>query len=432
MSTPCATGAKVECSVCTKVVSSRRASNLQGALTSDHSVVQALAQLAGIELPSHSALEQAWICGKVCYRQLSAAIALQGRARRMFERFEQLQEGGQEVSSAQERISSPERLATVPTDASLQTDELEHIQQSGHKCCGCDFTGRTVEELYEHIAAAHGRENVSPIVMFVCALCHEAFEDYDGLRNHQQWFENSELFVCHLCSCGFITKASFEDHMSGCTERRSLIAKSNVDADSSLKSKVSTAGVKKRSKKRSKKRRDQTKLSTGYACCNATFAEEKDLLDHVQERHAARLGMHYRKRTSDQSVSFRNRKTLRQHRHNRQAVKRQNSCRHCGRRDNIPGRDLCANPSRQFLCEVCGKCFGKQSQLRLHAVSHRAYRLYGCVHCAARFHFAFRLKKHLQSVHASEYRYECPHCGRKMADKARYDLHLRKHMDLTF
>ncbi|XP_052895481.1 zinc finger protein 420-like [Anopheles moucheti] len=338
----------------------------------------------------------------------------------------------------------------------IRFNNIEYVELSGPMCCGCDFIAENTNNLMDHIVAKHTHITRGPNDSFVCDICYKAYEDKHQLQSHRQWFLNTEIFVCHYCSYGFTCEEHLTRHLSTCIEQEEesqLIEhkEQKTSLDDHLPTKIENndhhgaiildnAMVTDIIQQQSLIC-ESTKTNS-YGCCflrcSASFDREIELHRHVRELHAVRQRIHQSERTSDQYVcdtcqlNFKSNKTLQRHR-NGWKLKQNNVCFYCSKGFITPGalkdhvQQLHIDTSPQFRCERCGKQFRKSSLLKLHLITHRQDRQYGCDQCDARFHFGYQLKKHLQAVHATEFPYDCSQCNRKMPNKHRYDLHMRMH-----
>uniref|UniRef100_A0AAR2M1G0 C2H2-type domain-containing protein n=1 Tax=Pygocentrus nattereri TaxID=42514 RepID=A0AAR2M1G0_PYGNA len=81
---------------------------------------------------------------------------------------------------------------------------------------------------------------------------------------------------------------------------------------------------------------------------------------------------------------------------------------------------------RPFTCNLCGKSYGHQGQLRIHKRIHTGEKPYCCPHCGKRFNEHNQLKVHLRT-HTGERPYACSVCAKTFSNAGNLRIHLRIH-----
>uniref|UniRef100_A0A8C4MNL4 ZFP92 zinc finger protein n=1 Tax=Equus asinus asinus TaxID=83772 RepID=A0A8C4MNL4_EQUAS len=75
-------------------------------------------------------------------------------------------------------------------------------------------------------------------------------------------------------------------------------------------------------------------------------------------------------------------------------------------------RPQCAKGAdKRYLCQQCGKCFSRSSNLIKHQIIHSSEKPYKCRECGKLFRRSFALLEH-QRIHSGEKPYTCPECGK--------------------
>ncbi|XP_069716117.1 zinc finger protein 467 [Phaenicophaeus curvirostris] len=85
------------------------------------------------------------------------------------------------------------------------------------------------------------------------------------------------------------------------------------------------------------------------------------------------------------------------------------------------GAGVTAAP-RPFVCELCGRRFGRKSHLARHQAVHTGTRPHACAQCAKSFSSKTNLARH-QAVHTGHRPFACARCGKSFSRKT----HLRRH-----
>uniref|UniRef100_A0A9L0RZW2 ZFP92 zinc finger protein n=1 Tax=Equus caballus TaxID=9796 RepID=A0A9L0RZW2_HORSE len=90
-------------------------------------------------------------------------------------------------------------------------------------------------------------------------------------------------------------------------------------------------------------------------------------------------------------------------------------------------RPQCAKGAdKRYLCQQCGKCFSRSSNLIKHQIIHSSEKPYKCRECGKLFRRSFALLEH-QRIHSGEKPYTCPECGKAFSRSSNLIEHQRTH-----
>lgn len=92
----------------------------------------------------------------------------------------------------------------------------------------------------------------------------------------------------------------------------------------------------------------------------------------------------------------------------------------------MPAPLLSGDPSKPFQCSLCGKHLASKNVYQLHLRSHSGEKPFTCSLCGHSFSQKTSLTRHMRS-HTGERPFPCQVCGKRFADKERIKIHMRTH-----
>lgn len=87
---------------------------------------------------------------------------------------------------------------------------------------------------------------------------------------------------------------------------------------------------------------------------------------------------------------------------------------------------LSGDPAKPFQCTLCGKHLASKNVYQLHLRSHSGEKPFTCNLCGHHFSQKTSLTRHMRS-HTGERPFPCDVCGKRFADKERIKIHMRTH-----
>ncbi|XP_054713068.1 uncharacterized protein LOC129222578 [Uloborus diversus] len=87
---------------------------------------------------------------------------------------------------------------------------------------------------------------------------------------------------------------------------------------------------------------------------------------------------------------------------------------------------LSGDPAKPFRCTLCGKHLASKNVYQLHLRSHSGEKPFTCNLCGHHFSQKTSLTRHMRS-HTGERPFPCDVCGKRFADKERIKIHMRTH-----
>ncbi|KAL3832718.1 hypothetical protein ACJMK2_024335 [Sinanodonta woodiana] len=233
-------------------------------------------------------------------------------------------------------------------------------------CTKCDYNGADFTDVTNHLRTFHEIE--TPLR---CDVCERMFDRLKDLKFHLNRkhgpFEKGGDFRCEKCTKSFHNEATLKWHMSyfhGERTNEPKMAKYTCDL-CGFKSKALETHYQHRIRVHNEELKCQE--------CRKSFTRATYLLNHMNIVHST---------------------------------------------------------TKSAACEYCGKQFTHQRYLKSHRQRHTGEKKHACLICGSKFLNLSALKSH-QETHKTEeekeYKFVCPHCGKRYLSKANFDDHLNKH-----
>lgn len=271
------------------------------------------------------------------------------------------------------------------------------VDISSLKCKICDQKYSDLDDIRRHLTVAHKKEFNSAgngltaydlstnNRMLSCHKCLKTFNSFFLLNRHMNAHYN---VVCETCGLGFMSHQRLINHRIVHEDGVHRCDKCHEAFPTKLKLRYH---IFKRHEAANAKKRKPLKCPH----CLERFSEHYRKMTHLKEAHGITFTFECQ---SCKSV-FPTRRALTEH--------------------------TTKLHTQKIQCKVCGKCFGTQSLLKMHARGHSGERNFLCDVCQKAYMHERTLRQHMR-VHGTAWRFVCPECASGFHNRNDFNKHMRQ------
>ncbi|XP_039757615.1 zinc finger protein 479-like isoform X2 [Pararge aegeria] len=309
---------------------------------------------------------------------------------------------------------------------------IKHTNKYGpFECDICGLHSKSRNNLCRHIVVNHS-------IRYSCTLCLFVTMHVGTANSHERWHKGSK-FKCPECDLEFGIRSSYLSHLR-------IKHPSDYACTICGFSFIGERGIKLHM---NKKHRFDVQNPDGPLCkpCNIRFASDMAYNQHMKVSPKHNIGQK-RERNDPliKTVCWRKRPwSGKSKKEDPDAVDGEPvECEQCG----IPLKDYWmytqhfkkAHPDKnrtkyhrpKLLCELCGKVFNNEAQLRYHMPVHSEHKQFKCQVCGKSFGSILNLKSHATLHSETRPSYACDFCGKTFAYQSNKYRHMTIHKGIKF
>nr|XP_019561646.2 zinc finger protein 235-like isoform X2 [Aedes albopictus]XP_029711124.1 zinc finger protein 235-like isoform X2 [Aedes albopictus] len=334
-----------------------------------------------------------------------------------------------ETEEDQDAIMSKEVNKPNHRKTSLNPDVFDEVKALRFKCCGCNLTFDTSEELKTHSNEAHAHKKLSTQELQSkkqCDICYKVLFDDRNVRKHQQ--KDTLNFRCKVCGELFWSRQRVCLHYDRAHSANPVIKGPSKDCCACQEQFETEEQLREHSVTVHLPNKPPPDPTRPYTCNVCYRCYKSDMLLYRHQSRKLWLKATTKHVCAQCGKAYRSPKALQMHEVSHtgeklfqcskcpKAYSNWSSCQRHVLNHNIP--------VDKYKCEICGYILKSSSGWKQHMLQHTGERPHKCPHCPATFATTVGLNSHL-STHTDEKTVECPICKKQYKRNAELKRHLK-------